>query len=147
MFVEQALHQLLTANAAIIALVGTRVYPGLFPQTALFPALTYRLVRREEDPTLSASERTTGPVESQYVFYSAAKGATAYEDSKRLDEAVRLCISGFSGVVVLAASSPIESILIHGIFLADADEDFDLDTQTRQAMSLYRVRHSQTNPQ
>ncbi len=147
MFIEQALHQLLTANAAIAAMVGPRVYPGLFPQTAAFPALTYRLVRREAEATLGAGERTTGPVESQYVIYSAAKGLTAYEDSKRLDEAVRLCLMNFKGVVTLTASSPVETISILGIFLADADEDFDLDTQTRQAMSLYRVRHSQTIPQ
>lgn len=42
--IDQAVYSLLSTDAAIAALVGTRIYPIILPQTPTFPAITYTKV-------------------------------------------------------------------------------------------------------
>lgn len=49
--VEAAIYSILSTNAGVIALVSTRIYPILLPQTALLPSITYARISTEREFT------------------------------------------------------------------------------------------------
>jgi hypothetical protein len=128
---EEALNLILRSDAGITALVASRIFPGTAPQTAAYPALAYRLTDREPQHRLEA-RGSAGLVRSRYRLYSGAKGhpgaSSAYGDSKRLDEAVRLALTGFHGLVSNQAS-PANTLEVQGIFPEITIEYYDDLTQ------------------
>ncbi len=53
--IETGIFALLTGNANISAIVGTRVYPGNLPEPPVLPAISHRLVGGNSDPTFDTS--------------------------------------------------------------------------------------------
>lgn len=145
MLLKQAIYQLLANNAGVNAVAVARIYPGTLPQTVVYPAIAYRkIIPRPPDPILSS--KTTGPTESHFIFYSVAQGTVGAKTAERLSEAVRLCLQGYSGLVTLTDSSPVETFQIHGIFWQGDEDAYDDKTQTHQVASVYSIHHAQEIP-
>lgn len=135
MVVEEALKILILENAGVSALIGTRLYPGSLPQTATYPALSYRLERRRGIQRLDP--RGTGDILTLSVvrFFSSAKGNNAYSTAKAIDAALFQCLYGFNGTVTNTALSPQQSLYIDGIHDIDS-RDFEFDSAEANALLL-----------
>lgn len=144
LLVEEALSIVLRGNAGLVALVSTRITPGVLTQTSLYPALVYRLVDREHFTHLEG-RTATGLARSTFRFFSTGKGANAYSDAKRVNEALRLCLFGFRGTVSNTAS-PVVTLDIQNIEPGRTDEFYDDPTQTWQVRSDYDVWASEAIP-
>lgn len=137
LLVEEALGYLLRGNTGLTSLVNLRMYPGILPQNVAYPTIAYVLVGREEFSHLSG-RMSTGLARSSFRFFSVAKGVTAYAYAKRVNEALRLCLQGFSGTVG-DGSSPEITLDIQGIELIGTREFYDDLTQTWQVQSDYDI--------
>lgn len=144
LLIEEALQITLRGNAGLTALVGTRIVQGVLLQTTTFPAIAYRLVDRESFTHLGG-RTSTGLARSTFRFFSTGKGASAYSDAKRVNEALRLCLFGFRGTVSNTAS-PVVTLDIQNIEPGRTDEFYDDPTQTWQVRSDYDVWASEQIP-
>lgn len=111
MTLEDAVYQLLSADAGVSALVATRIFSGTLPQTTRnYPAIAYRVSNRNEEEVLSA------PLElvEEAVDVFSVSDVNAGEAS-RLDRAVIDALAGYSGDVS-DGLSPESTVTIQRIF-------------------------------
>jgi len=89
MSVQTDLVAFVLADAAIAALIGTRIYPGgLLPQNPALPAITYRLISGNWIQTATGAAGLAGPRIQIDCWAKTYAGADA------LFELVRLGING-----------------------------------------------------
>lgn len=93
---------LLTANAAVSALIASRVYPVLLPEDPTLPAICYKLIGGRSDATLSTSGMQRTRLEIN--CYGAD-----YDGASALRTAVIKALEGYQGA------------LSDGTFLQNAD--------------------------
>lgn len=140
----------LVNDAAVAALVGTRIYPDLVPQRSTFPAAMYTQITSERTSLMGAD---SGTVRSSWQIDSLA---STYQGARELASTIRNSLQRFEGwlpVEVLTpaiderdddlietrtgdqvvAREPVASRRIQSIFV-DADRDYYED-----ALSIYRV--------
>ncbi|MGC1784453.1 MAG: DUF3168 domain-containing protein [Acidobacteriaceae bacterium] len=113
--IEAGLFTLLSTNAAIAALCGTRIYPAVRPTGATYPAMTYRVIAGRARPTLNTSGMQR--FRMQFDCY----GAT-YGDAVDLRAAVGRLLNGYQGLLSDG------TFLQNGIFLGPLD-DFQDDAR------------------
>ncbi len=141
--VEQALRQVLLAAVGVTAVCGDRVYPGYLPQGLItWPALAYKVQGRTKELLVEPGVQTVAKTEVH--MYCLSNSANAYGETKRLSEAVRLCLEGYVGLVVKTGSDPEESVDILGIFFDTHEDHDDPLLKLRQANSVFQVWHNQT---
>lgn len=141
--IEQALAQVLEANAGVFAICGSRIYPGYLPQgTITWPALAYKIQGRAKEKVLEPGVPTV--VNSEVHMYCLSNSANAFAETKRLSEAVRQALEGFMGTVVKTGSSPPEAVEIYGVFFETHEDHDDPGLKLRQANSVFHVWHDQT---
>lgn len=140
--IDQALKQIFLQNALVVSIVAGRVYPGYLPQSAVYPALVYQIEGRDKDFVVEPGIGTV--VKSEVHFYALSDSANAYAETKRLSEAVRLCLEGYSGTVTKTGSDPEETVEIQGIFFVTHQDHDDPVLKVRQANSIFYVWHNQT---
>ena len=87
--IEQALQVYLKADTNVAALVSTRVYPGLAPQNAALPYITYERISTQRMMTHDGQNGLIGP-RIQIDCW-----ASAYSGAKTLADKVRLAINGY----------------------------------------------------
>lgn len=92
--IEEALYYKLSTDAAITALISTRVYPFQMPQNPTYPAMTYRRISTRQPFDLSGPGDMDNP-RFQFDCY-----APSYAAAKGLAKALRSVMVGFSGVVL-----------------------------------------------
>jgi hypothetical protein len=88
---EAVVRNRLVADAAVSALVGSRVYPVLAPATASLPFITWRR------SSISRQQTLAGPLGMPTVFLSVDLYAETYEAVRDLSDAVRKCLDGWGG--------------------------------------------------
>ena len=88
---EAVLRTALVGNAAVTALVGTRIYPVLAPASALLPYVTWRRSGIEREQTLG-SPMGMPRVSVEYSIYG-----TTYEEARQLADAMRVVLDGYGG--------------------------------------------------
>lgn len=91
MGIEAAIHGKLTGHATVAALVGTRVYPQIIPQTAALPCLTYRQV------TGRHARHMAGPETAVYSGWQINCWASTPLAAAALADAVRIALDGQTG--------------------------------------------------
>lgn len=138
MLVENALFKILKTNAALIALIQTRVYPGVLPQTVEYPAIAYRRVGKEKVKVLDPSGTLYDLVKYRFRFFATSKGADKYGEAKKLEKLIEFALD-FQGTVIDDTVSPVESYEIQGIFPETSFDQYDDKTQTHQAVSDFSV--------
>jgi hypothetical protein len=90
MTVEEAVVARLGASPGVTALVATRIYPMLMPQTAPLPAVTYQRISTERVQGLRGS---LGLIDPRVQVDSWAE---TYGTAKRVAEQVRLALDGYT---------------------------------------------------
>lgn len=88
---EAVLRTALVGNAAVNALVGTRIYPVLAPASALLPYVTWRRSGIQREQTLG-SPMGMPRVSVEYSIYG-----TTYEEARQLADAMRVVLDGYGG--------------------------------------------------
>lgn len=88
---EAVLRTALVGDAAVNALVGTRIYPVLAPASALLPYVTWRRSGIQREQTLG-SPMGMPRVSVEYSIYG-----TTYEEARQLADAMRVVLDGYGG--------------------------------------------------
>lgn len=122
---EAAIRSALVADAAVAALLGTRIYPVIAPASAAAPFATYRRSAVQRQQTL------TGPSDVTTVILALDLYAESYEAVRELADKCRRCLDGYGGL------SP-ESVLVHNVSL-DNEADGFAQLAGGEAPPLYSV--------
>ena len=108
---EAVCRSVLVANAAVAAIVGTRIYPVIAPATADIPFITWRRSGVQRQHTLS------GPLGMPTVILSVDLYAGTYEAVRDLADKVRLVLDGYG-------TAETESIVIENVSLDNEVDGF-----------------------
>jgi hypothetical protein len=108
---EQVCRSALLANAAVAALVGTRVYPVIAPATADLPFITWRRSGVQREHTLA------GPMGTPTVILTVDVFATTYEAVRDLADKCRLVLDGFG-------TGEAESVVVKHVSLTNEADGF-----------------------
>lgn len=137
MLVEEALVQILRADAGLVALVGTRISPNYLVQATAYPALYYEQTDEVEQAMLQ-SPGATGLVTAVFDLIAVSKGVGNVADCKRTAEAARKALIGFQGGAVADPLDVSRSIEVQKIFPADVGTDHEYDPVSQ----IYRFARS-----
>ncbi len=90
--IEAGIVALLAADSGIAALVGTRIYPVLVPETTAYPCLSYQVVSSVQQYTVD--RRELGQKRIQFDCW-----ANTYADAENLKQALRNALDVYSGTL------------------------------------------------
>lgn len=110
MTLEEAIYGKLTGDAAVTALLGTRVYPGQAPQSSNLPVLVYQRASQKKLVTL------TGVINLNRYGMRLDLWAADYATCNGLYNAVRDCLVGFRGTL---GSGQVD---VRGVFEESGDD-------------------------
>lgn len=131
MSIETGLRTHLINNAAVAALVGSRVYPMRLPQGFVLPAISYQ---RISGPRQYDSVGATGRVHSRFQVNCWAE---TYAGARDLANKVRLALNDHRGV--LGDKSNVGSIEL----VADRD-DFETSTEFNRVILEFIIPYFET---
>jgi len=114
-------------DAAIAAIVGSRVHPLVLPQGDTGPSIVYSRISAVGDHHMSAA---SGLVQTRLQLDC---WAASLDNAAALADLVKQRLDGFSGTMLWGEDSPAEAIVVQGIFFDGEREDFD------NAAKLHRV--------
>ena len=134
--IETGIYAHLYADATVLALVSTRIYPLAVPQTGSFPAITYQRISG------SHVRSHSGPSGLSVARYQLTCWASTYAGAKALAEAVREAMDAVSGTW--------NSIAVGASFL-DSDGDTEQltpasDTRTYGVRQDYEIHYAESTP-
>lgn len=113
MGIERGIYSLLTGDAGVAALLGTRVYPEVLPQNPSYPAITYQVVSGGSEYEMEGPANQASPRVQIDCYAESAEGAIA------LKGAVMAALSGYRGSV---GSPP---VAIQGAFRRSEGSGFE----------------------
>ena len=126
---EKVIKHLLSADAAVAAIVGTRIYGGASAEGATTPLLVYYHVDSGVDSRASAVQKYV--VNSEIEVLAVAK---TYEQLKSLNEAVRQAL--------LYKGGDIAGVTVNTITWSSRGEDqYDAERREFAQSVTYRVSH------
>ena len=120
--IHEGIYATLSGNAGVSAIVGTRIYPVVMPQTAYTesskkPCIVYRFDSRLRQVRFSGTDTL---VDGSLVIECYA--VTRIEASE-LADAVRSALVDYNGTMT-GTGSPVSSNRVQGIFLESENETF-----------------------
>jgi len=127
---EGALYQILKADAQVIALCSTRIYPGPIPQPRPVPAIIHWRVDRTEIPLLGPQKRG----ELVKFEFRIIACATTHPEVVNLHEAMVNALTKFTRGTVTDGGSPAQSIGVDSI--SDIHGDF---SSYNQAIAVWEI--------
>jgi hypothetical protein len=89
----KAIYGILSATAAVTALVSTRIYPNNVPQNVIMPYISYTIVSTE--PTLTKD--VISPLDT--IRISLDIYSVNYDTSQQIGAAVRKALDGYKGII------------------------------------------------
>ena len=110
MTVEAAIYSILTGDATVSSLVGTRIYPVMAPQDAVLPGIVYKRISTDR---LSALSADIGVAEARFQFDCYA---ATFDQAKIVSEAVRGALQRYKGTA--------GGTTIRDTVMEDEDDDF-----------------------
>ena len=122
----KAIYTILTEDAGVSAVVGTRVYPQVAAQGAAFPFVVY--VLQDNTP----SDTKSGVSTLDEIRYDIVAAAETYTALSSLTERIRLALDRYSGTV--------SGIVVDSIQFTELDVDNDPATETFVSSSEYILR-------
>jgi hypothetical protein len=90
---EAVLRSALVASASVSAIVGSRIYPILAPQTAALPFIVWRRSGISREHTLA------GPMGVPTVSVEMQLLANTYEQARELADKVRVVLDGYGATL------------------------------------------------
>ena len=112
----RAIYTILTENAGVSAVVGSRVYPQVAAQGAAFPFVVYVL----QDNTHSDTKSGVSTLDE--IRYDIVAAAETYSELSSLTERIRLALDRYTGTV--------SGIVVDSIQFTELDVDNDPATET-----------------
>lgn len=91
--IEAVLFSILSNNATVSSLISSRIHPNIIKQSVALPAICYQGI---SGPREYALDGALGLVAARIQVNCFAE---TYAEVKELSEAVRVCLSGYSGTV------------------------------------------------
>ena len=122
----KAIYTILTEDAGVSAVVGSRVYPQVAAQGAAFPFVVY--VLQDNTP----SDTKSGVSTLDEIRYDIVAAAETYSALSSLTERIRLALDRYSGTV--------SGIVVDSIQFTELDVDNDPATETFVSSSEYILR-------
>lgn len=122
----RAIYTILTEDAGVSAVVGTRVYPQVAAQGAAFPFVVY--VLQDNTP----SDTKSGVSTLDEIRYDIVAAAETYSALSSLTERIRLALDRYTGTV--------SGIVVDSIQFTELDVDNDPATETFVSSSEYILR-------
>ena len=127
--IEAALFAVVTGDAGVAALIGTRLYPGHLPQNPTYEAMTYRRVNT------GRPHAHDGPGDlAKARFQFSCFGAT-YSAARTLANTLRTAIDGYKGTVA--------GVRIDGILFIDEQDAYEDETGVYMLPIDFRVIHKE----
>lgn len=135
-----AIRQIILNDAATVALLAdaTSVYPTVVPQAKTFPAVTLRII----DAKPNDSKSQVSPIDNVQIVCSSF-GKT-YNETQKIDAAIRTAIDGWSGDVTTTADSVTHHIA--DVRYLMPKDDFDEENILFVRTTSYDVRYYRTAP-
>lgn len=130
MSAEKVINALLHADAALVALVGTNIFPGVIPQGTVLPAVGYNHISTVERTTAAMNETTTLCTSRIEV----AVQAKTYPSQKDVLKAVRKACKNKSGII---AGVTVHSVRVDTRGPDMRDDDLKIYMQTQDFMVAY----------
>lgn len=121
MSAESSLRAALLAAPAVSALVGTRVYPMLLPQSPTLPAIVYQRISSVPDHLLG-EQSWRAPCRVQLSLW-----ASTYDAMRALTIAVEAALRGYSGAGIRL------------VRLLNMTDDYEPETKTYRMIADFRV--------
>jgi hypothetical protein len=122
----KAIYSILTEDAGVSAVVGSRVYPQVAAQGAAFPFVVY--VLQDNTP----SDTKSGVSTLDEIRYDIVAAAETYSALSSLTERIRLALDRYTGTV--------SGIVVDSIQFTELDVDNDPATETFVSSSEYILR-------
>jgi len=122
---------LLTADAGITALVGTRIYPQLLPQAPMFPAISYQVVSGFRETAMD------GPAGVNRARLQFDCWASTYLQAEAVANAVRVAIDGFKGSI----GSPAR--VLQSVFFAGERDLYEPDPPAFRRSADYLITYQE----
>ena len=122
---EQAIHDILKDDAAVAAVIGTRIYPLIIPQWTLFPCITYQ--RITDTPTNDKD----GVSRLDVIKIDIDMWGDKYSTLKDLKTKVRTALDNFDGTKT--------GFTINVIFEAEQDL-FEMEADSYHINQSYSIR-------
>jgi hypothetical protein len=91
MTIESALYSHLSTKASITALVSTRIYPQVAPESATYPFITYTVLSESHDHSMGGATGLTNPTIQIDAWADTIANRVA------VSEAIRNALDGFTG--------------------------------------------------
>lgn len=110
---ERGLVAYLGTKAALMALVGQRIYPQMGPQSPTFPYLTYHRIGTDRRHGLGKGDR--GPLARLEMTAWGGKGPPGYDTAKGLAAVLVPILEGYRGAA--------GNWFVHSLFVVD---EFDV---------------------
>ena len=123
--IEAAVFSVISGDAGVAALVGTRIEPIRLPQGATLPAVTYQRISEVRQGTFAPAQKMPG-----VLFQVDCWGAT-YSDSKGVAVAVRKALDEFKG--------PSAGETITASLLENEIDQYEPDVKIYRTMLEFRV--------
>ncbi len=142
MTLGQALFTYLSTKAAIVAVVGTRVFPIEVArnQTVVYPCITFQLISTRQQHSLGGASQLAW---KRYQVTSWSKSANGANSAEALAELVRLACDGYAGTW---GTVDIQSCLHDG-----EGDSFDLPSDNENAKVYgrrqdYQIAYTESQP-
>lgn len=125
--VTEALYSKLSGTAGLTALVSTRIYPDLMPQTPTMPAVVYQMISNHRE------ERHRGQTGDARPRFQITCWAATPLAAAAVAEQVRLAVMAMSGTIA--------SVVITGVWNAGETRGYEPDTLRFYAALDFFVGH------
>lgn len=110
-YIGEAIYSILYNDDEVKALVSTRIYPNLLPESTTLPALTY------QELTAFRQYVMTGPIGMARFRFQINCRASTYAEVDELSIEVRKALDGYSGIV--------ENQYIHFVEMLDESDTLE----------------------
>lgn len=137
-FIEQAIYSIVSGDADISAVVSTRIYPNVAPQSAALPYITYQKISAYHD---QATTNSTGLANGVFQINCWSDD---YDELKDLTEKVRLALQAYSPATV--AGCYIAAVHLLDERDAPSDPEFGQDIGVFGTQSDFRIWFNETIP-
>lgn len=127
--IRPGLRAYLLGDAAITALVGTRVYPVIAPQGQINSHLVYHMISNQGDRHMQGPSGLSRP-RIQIDCWSQS-----FDQASVLGLEVKERLEGFRGLMPWGTNSPQQSVEVKGVFFDSERDDFDNDVK------LFMISH------
>lgn len=128
--ITEALYTKLSSTAGLTALVSTRIYPDLMPQSPTLPAVTYQMISNVREERHRGQTGDARPRFQLTCWAATALAAAAVANQVRL--------------AVMAMSGTIAAVAITGVWNAGETRGYEPDTLRYFSAIDFFIAHTET---